>query len=215
MLKHADGNKMKENVEHGNYNGKEHETSSKQSEKLAVGGFLFRNHEDAELARLEGKKIEQLEHRMKYEDSSQVKAVFDKAISTRVFQTPAGLAYLRELQQYLKQAEDLDGAIQNIPVYQNYTQFNKTKETYLNFEIRPSDKMKNQLQRKYNKTKITIGILIAMILLMFLITLTGDNPNILNYENALINKYAKWEQELSERELNVKKRELELNLESE
>ena len=205
---------MKENIGREHHSGKEQNTLEKQPEKNVVGGFLFRNYEDAELARLEGKKIEQLEHRMKYEDSSQVKAVFDKAISTRVFQTPAGLAYLRELQLYLKQAEDLDGSVQNIPVYQNYTQFNKTKETYLNFEIRPSDKMKNQLQRKYNKTKITIGILIAMIVLMFLITLTGDNPNILNYENALINKYAKWEQELSEREMNVKKRELELNLES-
>ena len=47
---------------------------------------------------------------------------------------------------------------------------------------------------------------------MFVITLTGNNPTILNYEQKLQNKYAGWEQELTERENAVREKERELSL---
>jgi hypothetical protein len=47
---------------------------------------------------------------------------------------------------------------------------------------------------------------------MFYITLKSDNPNILNYENSLVNKYAAWEQELKEREQDIRAREIELDV---
>ena len=40
----------------------------------------------------------------------------------------------------------------------------------------------------------------------------SENPNILNYEQNLINKYAQWEQELSERESIIREKERELNI---
>ena len=48
---------------------------------------------------------------------------------------------------------------------------------------------------------------------MFAITLKSDNPNILNYKNAIVNQYASWEQELSEREKQLRQKENELGLE--
>ena len=50
---------------------------------------------------------------------------------------------------------------------------------------------------------------------MFMITLRSDNPNVLNYERALTDKYASWEQELTERERAVREKELELQVENE
>lgn len=47
---------------------------------------------------------------------------------------------------------------------------------------------------------------------MFMITLKSDNPNILNYEKNLVNRYAAWEQELREREQVVREKERELNI---
>ena len=47
---------------------------------------------------------------------------------------------------------------------------------------------------------------------MVIITLMDSNPNILNYENRIVDRYAEWERELEEREQNIKEREQELNL---
>ena len=48
---------------------------------------------------------------------------------------------------------------------------------------------------------------------MFFVAMTGNNPNILNYQNAVLNKYAAWEQELTEREQAVREKEQELGIE--
>ena len=50
-------------------------------------------------------------------------------------------------------------------------------------------------------------MLVVVIGVLFYITTTGDNVNILNYENALINKYSEWSVELSEKEAELRKKE--------
>lgn len=50
---------------------------------------------------------------------------------------------------------------------------------------------------------------------MFVITLQSDNPNILNYRQAITNEYASWEQELTERENKVREKEQKLGMEAE
>ncbi len=45
---------------------------------------------------------------------------------------------------------------------------------------------------------------------MFMIAVNSDNPNILNYETTIINKYASWDQELTERENKIREKEAEL-----
>ena len=177
-----------------------------------VGGYQFGSEKDAKLAQLEEKKIGQLEGRMKYEDEFQVKVVYEKAIENRVFQTPAGLSYLKKLQKFLLESGYDEKEILPIPVYTNFTQVTKTEETYLRPVIKPSTKKMNRMQNQYRGAKILIGILVIVILIMFIITINGKNPNIINYENALVDKYAAWEQELSERESAVRQKEQELGL---
>lgn len=47
--------------------------------------------------------------------------------------------------------------------------------------------------------------LVLVVVGMVVITLMDDHPNIINYENKIIDKYTKWEQELEERERNLNK----------
>ena len=49
---------------------------------------------------------------------------------------------------------------------------------------------------------------------MFVITMKSDNPNILNYKKQILNEYASWEQELTERENRVREKEQELSMEA-
>ena len=56
-------------------------------------------------------------------------------------------------------------------------------------------------------------MLTAAVIAMFYIAMTSDNPNSLNYENNLQNKYAQWEQELTERENVLREKERNLMIE--
>ena len=53
--------------------------------------------------------------------------------------------------------------------------------------------------------------LVILVILMFVITIKSDNPNILNYKEAVINEYASWEEELKawEEELTEREKALE------
>lgn len=55
-------------------------------------------------------------------------------------------------------------------------------------------------------------ILILLVIAMFVITLTSNHPNILNYKSNLISRYSQWEQELEQREQAVKQKEAQLNI---
>jgi len=46
---------------------------------------------------------------------------------------------------------------------------------------------------------------------MFAVAYTSEHPNILNYERVIVDKYASWEQDLTEREDAIREKELQLN----
>jgi hypothetical protein len=48
---------------------------------------------------------------------------------------------------------------------------------------------------------------------MFVIAINSNQPNILNYQRVLQNRYAGWEQELTDREQAIRDKERELNIE--
>lgn len=63
--------------------------------------------------------------------------------------------------------------------------------------------------------KVMIGILVIMVILMFVISLTGRAPTILNYRSKVQNEYSEWEEELKAREDLIREREHELGISEE
>ena len=58
-----------------------------------------------------------------------------------------------------------------------------------------------------------LNVMLALaIVAMFVISFVSDQPNILNYERAITDKYASWEQELNQREQTIRDKERELKL---
>ena len=53
--------------------------------------------------------------------------------------------------------------------------------------------------------------MVIVVIALFIITSTSDNPNIINYENALIDKYSSWESELNEKDKTLRAKERELD----
>ena len=86
------------------------------------------------------------------------------------------------------------------------------QEVYKNLE----EKKSNVPIIKYlsGVAAIIIVILIVIIVGMFLVNyLTGNSVNVFNYENALIDKYESWENNLKEREAAIREKENELGIE--
>lgn len=175
-----------------------------------VDGYLFVSMEDVQLAQQEKKKVEYLEKYMDYTNVESVLKVYKKAMAERIFKTPVGYDYLRKMQQFLL---DCDGMTEEeVPPVSLQNGYNiNMRRSY----SQPKPRVEGPKEKKPQWSVISLIanlILVIAIIAMFGITLTSDNPNILNYENAIVNKYASWEQELSEREKVVREKERELNI---
>ncbi len=182
----------------------------KSENTLSVGGFLFQNETDASLARIEIQKIEYIEARMDYSNSESIRYVYEKAIQEKLFRTPIGMCYLKQLRDYLLSQPGISPEMLSEITLDAV--FDEVKVR------RKKEKSAAQVAREEKaKSRFAISVvlnvlLICAIIAMFTISFNSANPNIFNYEQALLDKYATWEQELTQREQNVRERERELKL---
>lgn len=174
-----------------------------------VNGYCFMSEEDASLARQEKEKAAYLERHMDYSNPYNVMAIYHKAIESRTFRTPVGMDYLKKLQNYLEKTRLAD-EIQAIPDYQRYV-LPKEKEAVEARRRVKSDPYKG-MRRRYRNLILVNVVLAAVIVAMFVITMQGENANIINYRNVITNEYSEWEQELTDRENAVRERERELQI---
>lgn len=176
-------------------------------EDRTVGGFVFGTQQEADLARKDEEKITFLESRMDYTKLETVRVIYQKAIENRIFETPVGYSYLLGIYNMLKGQgmEDLEAVVLNAPLPRAREEQKPLKK------IEPS-KVREVKVKLY--ASLTLNLILAgIVTAMFVIALKGSNPNILNYENALVNKYAAWEQELTERENAIREKERSLMIE--
>lgn len=86
-----------------------------------VSGFAFYSEKDAGLAEQERQKIAYLDKHIDHADMQSVLAIYKKALEDRVFRTPVGLEYLRELQGELRaRGEELGEEVPPIPLWTNF-----------------------------------------------------------------------------------------------
>lgn len=192
--------------------------SSHKGDKMAdkiIDGFTFTDAADAALVEAEIARIKYLAEKINMNNPQGVFAVYDKLVQGGLFVTPIGYEYLRTLQNYLYKCPDIpDETIRSIPVAISYTDA-------LDKRAKQREEKLEQSARKYRKTfkneyRISLVanlILIILVIAMFVITLQADNPNMLNYREAILNEYSEWEQDLSGREKVIKERENELGIE--
>lgn len=176
---------------------------------LVVAGFLFGTKEDAELAKKEEEKVKYLESHMDYSNVENVEAIFRKALEQRTFKTPIGFLYLKHLQNFLYKHKVLN--VPDIPMYHIFATGVLEKAEKTRTRVNPpakKDKEKQKLKEKLRWSYIINVASVIIIAALFAIALTSDNPNILNYENTLQNRYAEWEEKLKEREAAVREKEL-------
>ena len=182
-----------------------------------VDGYEFIDRENGSIAQEEINRINYISSRMNDENPEAVLSVYNKMIESNTFFTPIGLEYLRRLQAYLYKRQEIgDDRIRDIPVMVSYVdlqnQLNDKKDVERQERARRRRRVKT-FKQEYKTSLMVNLVLIIMIIVMFLIILKSDTPNMINYEKAITNRYAEWEQELTEREQKVREKEDELGIE--
>lgn len=179
-------------------------------------GFLFLNGEDAALADKERKQIEYLDKHLDYKNAEQVLGVYQKLIGERTFKTPVGIIYMKHLQNFLANKTSIaKERIMAIPVDEPCDRCIPQPRTKLR-SLQAAAKMHKEQKENSHKFSVILNfVLIVLVLAMFWMTMQSETPNIINYRIALENKYAGWEQELTEREQIVREKELELKISQE
>ena len=191
--------------------------------KIMIGGFEFSNEAEAAQARKEEEGVKYIREKTDMDNPEMVLQIYNKMIQQNLFETAVGFSYLKDLQEYLMAIPYIAKEdVLPIPVRHPVLESNirKNVRTPAKKAKSSSDTPKTVVKEKNAdyKVRYEISLFIAVILAasviaMFFISASSGSPNILNYENKLINKYEAWEQELNEREAAVKQQEQDLGIE--
>lgn len=202
----------------------------KQSKNpVEIDGFLFSDPAEIAQAKKEIEGIRYLRAKLDRDNPDQVLLVYNQAVDQQLFTTPVGYYFLKEVQDYLVTMPFIrDEDIHRIVISERMTEeFEKSRK-------RTAKEEKKQAVRRYEDEKklrekkvqarntdykkrfvmalFFCFVLLALVIGMFTVSfLSKDNVTILNYENALINRYEEWEQELDAREKAVEEKERELS----
>lgn len=189
---------------------------------MIVNGYLFNNDEDADIARDELNKIQYISDKLT-DDPDAILKVYNKMLESKLFITPVGIEYLRQLQDYLLKSPEIpDESIPDVPVlisyrdalnYKNVEQaYEELKKSLETTKKVPNDEPVNEkLQRRFKFSIFAIVVMALMIIAMFIIALRSNTPNIINYRTEIENEYAEWAQQLSDKEAELRYRENQLD----
>ena len=178
---------------------------------MMANGYCFGSLQDAKEARNESQTIAYFKEKTRGRTAGNLLALYDKLLDEKVFKTPVGWEYLKQLQEEILKSDISPDQVRPITLYTGFTY--RVQEDAQKAAIRQAEAIAQRKEKKDYRFRVSlcVNFLLAVLVAgMFLITLKSDNPNILNYKQVLTNQYASWEQNLTERENRIREKEQEL-----
>ena len=179
-----------------------------------VEGFRFLEEEEARIASKEAEGIRYIKQNLNRNHPESVLQVYLKLIQDEVFYTSLGLSYLKELQIILQESPlIMEGEIIPIVVPKREELKEIVEKEVKEAKKKAALKENKGPKKKMFQSMIIVNIfLIITVILMFVLSTTSKTPTIINYKNKIIDQYEHWDQELSQRELKIEKKERELQI---
>lgn len=182
--------------------------------RYRVDGFSFESEEEARQAKKEVDGIAYIRTQTKMNDPDVIFSLYNRLVEQQIFETVVGIEFLRELQNYLESVPYIKKEdIVPIPVPDKGLDEERRLREEQRF-MRRQQKLQQRsgseqfYRRRYRVTGVLCAVLAAIVVGMFAITyISGSSTNIFNYEQKIIDKYEAWEQELTQREADVSRRE--------
>ena len=186
----------------------------RENGKFMVGGYEFATKEEAQLAKDELNAIKYLSQKTNSKDPKQVYSLYNKIIERKLFSTHVGMNYLKNLQTFLYKSDEIPkDKIQPIPINaETQGEINIRRErSEFKSELRDMSVKVAKYKNNFTRVMIINVVLIIIIIAMFVILNTSSNPNIINYEVNIQNKYSQWQEQLQSQEESLNARENALN----
>ena len=192
-----------------------------ENNRIEQGFYSYPDTSAADRAAAEVERISRLEEQIDYSKPKVVHLLYDRINDSNVFATPEGFAYLLHLREFLEEnSSELDHEIKGIPseiltkkvnaVAPEAPEAAEVPEETVHRDNGKIKKIRRERDRYKNLFFISRIVAVALgiaVIVMFIIALNSSAPNILNYERAIQDKYAAWENTLNERERAVAERE--------
>ena len=160
-----------------------------------VNGFSFESEKEAERANKEVESIRIIREQTKLDSPEIVLKLYNTLLQKRYFKTQIGRALLVELREYLCTSSIVKKEdIWPIPILEKKTE---PEKKVIEKVVKAPDAYKTPFRISMFFSLVFVLIILGMFTISYY---SKDNVNIINYENALIDKYEKWEAELIERE---------------
>lgn len=188
-------------------------TSGQEEKQYTVGGYTFTDKKAADAAKEEFQAINKMSSKINTKDARQVYALYNSIIDKKLFSTMVGLNYLKELQQFLYICKEIpNNRIRPIPINNDVQSVLEGKREIIEnqSEIRILKRERNMYKSRFTTSIIINLALVVVIIAMIIITLTSKNPNIINYETKLQDKYSAWQEQLQSEEASLKAREAQI-----
>ena len=180
---------------------------------INVDGFLFEDEETAQIARKEEEGIRFIKQRTALDNPEVVLKLYKKLLEQELFVTPVGIRFLTELQNILltsvyiardeispipvKALEDGQKAASGTPVEKSIQKSEEIGTKNKKVDSKAAD----AYRKKFLVATFCAIILGVSVIGMFVINaISGNNVNIINYREQLLNEYSDWEAELKTEE---------------
>lgn len=178
-------------------------------EKYLVEGYEFDSLEEANEAKRELEAVHYLAQKTRESSPEITCKIYYKLAEQKLFHTPVGTDFMKVLEDYLVQNRVME-TVQGDNRAEDAAEKLKKAEMVQEKERKERKAVEQQLKRTKDRlaTSLVLNVvLIIAIAVMMYIASTSSNINILNYETALQDKYSSWEQDLRNKEKQLKERE--------
>ena len=180
-------------------------------ERFVIREYAFDTKAEWEEAKREEESIGYIRAKVDLTNKEQVEKLYKKLIEKRNFITPVGIGFLQELRNDLLRSGRREESLP--PIYITLPR----KKSVFAGAVSEGGQQKYRLlaesyREKLRNTRIVVLFLIVIVIAMFLITMFGPNTPLADAEERAQDRYAAWEQELTEREQEIRRRERELGI---
>ena len=189
--------------------------------EMVLDGFKFSSKKEFERAMKEKETIGYIVANTNMSDMKAVLKVYNKAIDKKSFQTVVGLEFVNNMRKKLiSSGTVMEKNLAYVPVTSKNAVVQKVPAMSKDEAARNAERYKKAYEEAITGKKIkNMAIVFLCILLIAVIFITVKSKYSVftyftdyksNMENELIDKYEKWEQDLSDKEKALDKREKEI-----
>lgn len=178
-----------------------------QNVEETIEGYYFEDEAVAKQAMKEYMYIEKMKDSVSALRPEDLKEFYHKLIDKHIFSTQVGYTYLYEIRCTLVEVLNIDPEELDEIIIPAVVEEAKSAPK----DVSEKDNEIFNLKRSKKLLTACVAVLLFVIAGFFVIIATNEDIGYINTENKILNKYAKWQEELEAREQALEEREAALN----